>query len=101
EVFELVHEVGFEDAQDLIELATPAQIQGCLDLDAWANDQLDISPMKPWITALLEVGYEKVGEVWAGLDTELRALILQRQVKVYDITLEEAPPEDSEESIMP
>jgi hypothetical protein len=28
EVFELVHEVGFEDAQPLIELATPQQIQG-------------------------------------------------------------------------
>src|ERR1043165_2516563 len=26
EVFELVHEVGFEDAADLIHLATPAQI---------------------------------------------------------------------------
>src|SRR5688572_31064386 len=32
EIFELVHEVGFEDAQPLLELATPAQFQGCLDL---------------------------------------------------------------------
>ena len=38
EVFELVHEVGFEDAADLIHLATPAQIQGCLDLDGWTKD---------------------------------------------------------------
>src|SRR5688572_9749316 len=32
EIFELVHEVGFEDAADLIHLATPEQVQGCLDL---------------------------------------------------------------------
>lgn len=99
EIFELVHEVGFEDAQDLIALATPTQIQGCFDLDAWNKDQLDVAPLKPWMTALIEAGFEKVGEAWAGLDTELRALILQRSVKVYDITLEEGPAEDNDEPI--
>jgi uncharacterized protein DUF6178 len=93
EIFELVHEVGFEDASDLIALATPEQIQGCLDLDGWTKDQLEIAPLKPWLDALLEVGFEKVGQVWGKLDAELRALILQRQVKVYDVSLEEEPPE--------
>jgi hypothetical protein len=100
EVFELVHEIGFEDAQPLLELATPAQIQGCFDLDGWSKDQLEVAPLKPWLGALIEVGFEKVGQVWSALDGELRALILQRQVKVYDVTLEEAPPEDSDEPIM-
>src|SRR5438552_8224573 len=84
EIFELVHEVGFEDATDLIALATPEQIQGCVDLDGWNRDQLEVAPIKPWLDALLEVGFEKVGEVWGRLDAELRALILQRQVKIYD-----------------
>src|SRR5262245_65921070 len=47
EVFELVHDVGFEDAQPLIELATPAQIQGCFDLDGWTTDSLEIASIKP------------------------------------------------------
>ena len=101
EVFELVHEVGFEDAQPLIELATPAQIQGCFDLDGWNKDQLEVAPLKPWLAALIEVGFEKVGEVLGALDAELRALILQRQVTVYDTTLDEAPAEDSDAPIMP
>ena len=42
EVFELVHEVGFEDAQPLLELATPAQFQGCLDLDGWAKAEIEL-----------------------------------------------------------
>lgn len=101
EVFELVHEVGFEDAADLIHLATPAQIQGCLDLDAWDRDQVDVAPMKPWLSSLIDAGFEKVGEVIGGLDVELRALILQRMVKVYDVSLGEEPEEDNEAPIMP
>jgi hypothetical protein len=100
ELFELVHEVGFEDAQPLLELATPSQIQGCIDLDGWQRDQLEVAPLKPWLAALIETGFEKVGQVWSGLDAELRALILQRQVKVYDVSLGEEPPEDSEQPTM-
>src|SRR5690348_6125639 len=77
EVFELVHEVGFEDAADLIHLATPAQIQGCLDLDGWSKDQLELAPMKPWLASLIDAGFEKLGEVFGALDAELRALIVQ------------------------
>jgi hypothetical protein len=100
EIFELVHEVGFEDAQDLIELATPLQIRGCFDLDAWNKDQLDVAPLKPWLVSLLEAGFEKVGAVWGALDSELRALILQRQVKVYDVSFGEEPADDNESPIM-
>lgn len=101
EVFELVHEVGFEDAQPLIELATPAQIQGCFDLEAWDKDELEVETLKPWLRALAEAGFEKTGEVWGALDAELRALILQRQVLVYDTTMNEGPAEDNDEPIMP
>ncbi len=97
EVFELVHEVGFQDGQDLIELATTEQLRGCFDLDGWNKDQLEVASLMPWLNALAECGFEKTGEVWAGLDTELRALILQRSVKIYDTTLEEGPTDDNDE----
>ncbi|MEO8840844.1 MAG: DUF6178 family protein [Kofleriaceae bacterium] len=100
EIFELVHEVGFEDAQPLLELATPEQFRGCFDLDAWNKDDLQVAALKPWLAALIEVGFEKVGQVWAGLDTEFRALVLQRQVVIWDTTLDEGPEEDNDEPIM-
>ncbi len=100
EIFELVHEVGFEDAQPLIELATPAQIQGCFDLDGWSKDQLEVGSLSPWIRALTEAGFEKLGQVWGNLDAELRALILQRHVKVYDVSLGEEPADDNESAIL-
>jgi hypothetical protein len=101
EIFELVHEVGFEDAADLIHLATPAQIQGCLDLDGWTKDALDVAPLRPWLSSLMDAGFEKLGEVWAKLDAELCSLILQRQVKIYDVSLGEEPAEDNEGQIIP
>ena len=101
EVFELVHEVGFEDAQPLIELATPSQIQGCFDLDAWSKDQLEVASLRPWLAALVECGFEKVGQVMAGLDAELRALLVQKTVVIYDTSLGEGPAEDNDEPIMP
>jgi hypothetical protein len=99
EVFELVHEVGFEDAQDLIALATPSQIQGCFDLDGWTKDNLDVAALSPWLNALVETGFENLGHVWGQLDAELRASILQRHVKVYDTSLGEEPAEDNDEPI--
>jgi uncharacterized protein DUF6178 len=101
EVFELVHEVGFEDAADLIHLATPEQIQGCLDLDGWSKDQLELAPLAPWLSAVLDAGFEKFGQVWGRLDAELRALILQRQVKIYDTTLGEGPDDDNDGALYP
>jgi hypothetical protein len=100
EVFELVHEVGFEDAADLIHLATPEQIQGCLDLDGWTKDQLELAPLAPWLSSLLDAGFEKFGQIWSHLDAELRALILQRQVKIYDVTMGEGPDEDNDADII-
>lgn len=99
EIYELVHEVGFEDAGDLLALVTPAQIQGCLDLDGWQTDSLDFAGMRPWLSAMIDVGYEKVGEVWGALDAELRALILAREVRVYDVSLGEEPADDVEAAI--
>ncbi len=100
EVFELVHEVGFEDAQPLLELVTPEQIRGCFDLEAWNKDEIEVAGLKPWLASLIETGFEKVGEVWGALDAELRALILQRQVRIWDVTLGEEPEEDNDNPIM-
>src|SRR6202035_923243 len=64
------------------------------------KDQLEVASLKPWLAALAEGGFEKTGEGWANLDAELRALILQQQVVVYDVSLGEEPAEDNDEPIM-
>jgi len=100
EIFELVHEVGFEDAQPLLEYATPEQFRGCFDLDVWNRDEPQLAAMKPWLASLMETGFEKVTEVWAELDAEFRALVLQKQTVIWDTTQNEGPADDNDEPIM-
>lgn len=91
ELFQLVHEIGFADSIELIALATPEQVQGCLDLECWDRDQMQLEASLPWLAALVECGYTKLAEVWDRLDKELCALILSRTTKIYDLTMDEEP----------
>jgi hypothetical protein len=96
ELYALIREVGFGDSQELIALFTPTQLRGCLDLDMWDRDQVQLEASKPWLAAVLEAGFEKVGEVWDGLDAEVRALLFARWTRIYDLSLGEEPNEPDE-----
>ena len=97
EVHELVTDLGFDDASELIALATPEQLRGCLDLDVWDKDELVPAAARPWLTAIAGAGFAKLGQVWDRLDSEWRALYLQRTaVTIYDLTLGEEP-DDSDD----
>ena len=96
EIYFLVKEVGLGEAGDLVALATPEQLRGCLDMEIWDRDRLQFDAAVPWLQALVEAGFEKLAEVWERLDPELAALILARNTRIYDHTLEEAADEDEE-----
>jgi hypothetical protein len=92
----LVKEVGIEDATELLALASPEQIRGCLDLEIWDRDRVQLEIAGPWLASLLEAGFEKVGAVWERLDPELRALFLARTTLIYDHSMEEQVPDDED-----
>lgn len=100
ELYQLIDDVGLTEALDLVSLATPEQIRGCIDIAAWDQDQLQVEALLPWLQALLETGYETLGEMWEQLDTELTALTLQRLTRVYDLSQGEAPDEDEERPVI-
>ncbi len=91
EIYELVTQVGFDETTELIALATPGQLRGCIDLDAWDRDLMLLDPIKPWLAAVIEVGFEKVAAVWGALDAEMRALFIQRNAIVVDLSMGEEP----------
>jgi hypothetical protein len=93
DLFYAIKEVGLADAEELIALASPEQIQGFVDLDAWERDHLDIEKLNGWIQALVDAGPEKLGAALETLDGEVAALWLQQQARVYDLTIEEPPGE--------
>jgi hypothetical protein len=95
ELYYAIKEVGLADAEELVALATPAQVQGFVDLDVWERDHLDDQRLDAWIATLADAGYEKLGQTLDGMDPEVVALWLQRRARVYDLTLEQ-PPEEPE-----
>jgi hypothetical protein len=100
ELYQIIAEVGLNEAIELVAYATPEQLRGCLDIDVWDRDQLQVEAVTPWLQALIDTGYEKLGQVWEKLDTEFTALVLQRFTRVYDLSQEELPPEDAEGPII-
>ncbi len=96
ELYFLIKEVGFGDSYELISLATPEQIRGCLDLDIWDRDKVQLEAVAPWLTALADNGFEQFASVWEQLDPELTALIIKRWTVIYDLSLGEEP-DDSDD----
>jgi hypothetical protein len=96
-----IKEVGLADATDLVALATPAQVRGFIDLDAWDRDQLDEAKMEEWLNAVAEAGPVKLKQVVEALDPEVVALFLRRVARVFDLTLEDDLPEEPEGHFWP
>ncbi|HUQ03811.1 MAG TPA: DUF6178 family protein [Kofleriaceae bacterium] len=92
EIYELVSEVGLDDASELVHLATPEQVRGCLDLEVWDRDHPSMELARPWLASLVDAGFEKLGQVWGGLDPEWRALFIKQHCRrIWDLTLGEEP----------
>lgn len=93
ELYYAIKEVGLADAAELLALATPEQVQGFVDLDTWERDHLDERRVDAWLETLADAGYEKLGAVVDKLDAEVIALWLQRQARIYDLSIEDPPQE--------
>ncbi|HEY3353680.1 MAG TPA: DUF6178 family protein [Polyangia bacterium] len=91
QIYDAIMQVGLGDAGALLELCSPEQVRGLLDLDVWERDQIRLERLEPWIEALVDLGFEKVGQSLRGLDVELVARYLRAHTTVYDLSLEEAP----------
>jgi hypothetical protein len=95
ELYYAIKEVGLADAQELVALASPEQVRGFVDLDVWERDALDERRLNAWIETLVDAGPETLGAAIEALDPEAIALWLQRQARIYDVTIEQ-PPEHPE-----
>lgn len=58
EAYLMLHEIGAEDALTLLELATPEQVQGFIDIDCWDKDRLNQAKARTWMLLLNELNDE-------------------------------------------
>jgi hypothetical protein len=93
EFYYVIHELGLNDAGDILALARPEQIQAALDFALWERSELVPERVGEWLEALSDATPERISAWVQGLDVELFALLLRKTSRVYDLSQEEAPDE--------
>ena len=53
-LYVMMHEIGVEDALVLLDLASPEQVQGFIDIDCWDHDRLSLAKARTWMLLLNE-----------------------------------------------
>jgi hypothetical protein len=94
DLYATIRDVGVDDCLEIIELMSPAQVQGFLDLDGWRRDRVDVTAMGRWLRVLFAANVERAVGQLRGFDIELLTLLLKIHCKVYDLTLDEEPEGD-------
>ena len=84
-------ELGPADALPLLALASAAQLQHVLDLEAWRHDVFDPDRAGAWVALLLEAGEPVVVRFLQSADDELLALLFQRWLQVRQLDTDEDP----------
>ncbi|MBS2026519.1 MAG: hypothetical protein JST54_01335 [Deltaproteobacteria bacterium] len=75
-------EVGLDDAQELVTLASPAQFRSFVDLDCWRREGLQPRAVLPWLRTALEG--DDFAQKLKALDVEIVELLLRETVDVWD-----------------
>lgn len=98
EFFYMINEVGFPEAMEILVHGTAEQIQTVLDFAIWDKDHVSLDKSDDWLAALVEAPVEALGRWAQGIDVELLALLIRQRVRIYDLSLEEAP--DNPEGVL-
>jgi len=95
--YRLMKRAGWDQAYDLVQYATPDQIQVFLDFDCWQRDRLVPEKMDKWLAALVsETDDEQFGSVCRELDPQILPLYLKSNLVVDHTDEEGRPPEHLE-----
>ncbi|HEY1098898.1 MAG TPA: DUF6178 family protein, partial [Myxococcota bacterium] len=77
DLYATIRDVGLEDSLEILELMSPAQVQGFLDLDGWRRDRVDATAMARWVGAFFAANPDRAVGQLRGLDLELLTLIVK------------------------
>ncbi|MSP90839.1 MAG: hypothetical protein EXR79_03390 [Myxococcales bacterium] len=78
----LAKDIGLADATDLLALASPRQLQACVDLDGWDSDGLDLPACCDWLLAAHEAGPEVAERFVAAQEDGVLGLLLLGTIRV-------------------
>lgn len=96
EVYFIVKELGLETGLPIVLSATHEQLQTCIDLECWNNDQPSIEDLDSWLAPFAADSAESLVKVFLSLDEELQLLYLTSSVRIWDAQEEAYPDQDEE-----
>jgi hypothetical protein len=102
ELFHAVLEVGLADAQQVVQLASPAQFRTFLDLAGWSGYEFASARLLPWLRAARppslsgEEGEARWQAKLAALDPEVLSLMLRDTLRIHDLEEEPDPELESD-----
>lgn len=83
-VYGLIQEAGRNDALELIELATPEQVQSFIDYDTWNRDLIELVDFTEWMSLMLQRDDAEFEALYRVLDHNLFVLWFREAVAVYE-----------------
>ncbi|MDA3863511.1 MAG: DUF6178 family protein [Deltaproteobacteria bacterium] len=92
DLYAIITKTGLNDAIELIEYATPQQIQIFLDFDCWNKDKIRLARYLDWLQALLHIGFEKIGNFVDEIDPSMTGYFLIQSAHIFNLK-EQTPPE--------
>ncbi len=96
-----INDIGVGDCLEILELMSPAQVQGFLDLDGWRKDRLDSAGLGKWLRAFFSANADRAAVQLHGLDLELLTLMFKVHTTVFDLIEEEEPGDVGRHSTTP
>lgn len=85
EAYLMLHEIGAEDALALLELSTPEQVQGFIDIDCWDKDRLNQSKARTWMLLLNELADEAFMQNLRAMDLATLVVFFGEHMVVHKI----------------
>jgi hypothetical protein len=84
--YQLIKAAGWDQTYDLVQYATPRQVQNFVDFDCWTRDRLIPDKIDKWLVALVsEATDEKLRAVCRNLDPEILAIYFKTHMHVEEL----------------
>lgn len=77
----LVKDIGLGDAGPLLAMASPRQLQACIDMDAWEGDDIDAESFLLWFGAAREAGEDTPEKLVAAQEDGVLCRVLQQKLR--------------------
>ena len=82
DIFQIIHEIGAENAIDIFQLATPEQVRFILDIELWEDWTISVEETVKWVEIILSTGEASALRLLSEIDQELLILFLKKTVYV-------------------